>query len=167
MAGMARPLTPAELGPRLATVYQVLGPLYRRVLRRVEADQPEMGMSVGVRAVLDELEVASPATVPDLARRLDLSRQFVQRSVNDARDVAWVELVDNPAHRRSSLVEITWAGLAAIQRVHEREQALMGLVGGDLTAEDIDTTLRVLREMLAAIERLDEPDQAGTPPTGH
>ncbi len=157
---MPRPLTTDELGPRLATVYQVLGPLYRRVLRRVESDQPVMGMSVGVRAALDELTLAAPATVPDLARRLDLSRQFVQRSVNDARDAGWVTLADNPAHKRSSLVDLTAAGRRAIGRVHTREQALMGRVGGDLTAADVDTTLRVLREMLAAVERLENEEPA-------
>ena len=45
------PLPPEELGPRLAEVYAVLGPLYRRVARLVEHDSPRNGLSIGVRAV--------------------------------------------------------------------------------------------------------------------
>jgi DNA-binding MarR family transcriptional regulator len=155
MSGMARPLRPSELGPRLAGVYQVLGPLYRAAQRRVETDEPVMGMSVGVRAVLDELTLQAPATVPELARRLGLSRQFVQRMVNDARDAHWVTLLENPAHARSSLIDLSGRGESAIHDVHEREHELMGRVGGRLTAQDVETTLRVLREMLATLERLE------------
>ena len=148
-------LPPERLGERLAEVYLVVGPLYRRVLRRVEQDQPVMGMSVGVRAVLDELRRTGPATVPEVARRQDLSRQFVQRMVNDALGQGWAEAIVNPAHRRSSLIRLTAAGTAAIDAVVSREHALMSRVGGDLTDADVDTTLRVLREMLAALGDLE------------
>ena len=158
---MAAPLRPSELGPRLALVYQVVGPLYRRVQRRVEHDEPVMGMSVGVRAVLDELRREAPATVPELARRLDLSRQFIQRMVNDARAARWVETTANPAHRRSSLLVLTPAGEQVIDRVVTREHELLSHVGGELTAHDIDTTLRVLREMLAGLDRLDRLEADG------
>lgn len=150
-----QPLPPAELGPRLAEVYRVVGPLYRRVLRRVERDQPAMGMSVGVRAVLDELLRAGSLTVPEIARRQDLSRQFVQRMVNDALAASWVALQPNPAHRRSSLVHLTPDGEAAIERVVQREHDLMSRVGGEVTPAEIDATLRVLGEMLAAVDALD------------
>ncbi|WP_298331408.1 MarR family winged helix-turn-helix transcriptional regulator [Haloactinopolyspora sp.] len=161
-----RPLPPDELGLRLAEVYRVVGPLYRRALRRVERDQPAMGMSVGVRAVLDELRRTGALTVPGLARRLDLSRQFVQRMVNDAHTATWVELRANPAHRRSSLVTITPAGEAAIDRVARREHELMSQVGGGLTRGEIDATLRVLGEMLAALDAVDDT-VSGDGPTGN
>ena len=151
----ATPLPPDALAARLAEVYLVVGPLYRKVMRVVERDQTESGLSVGVRAVLEQLRREGELTVPQMARTQDLSRQFVQRMVNDAASEGWVELVDNPAHRRSSLVRLTGAGSAAIGAVLEREHRLMGQVGGELTDTEIDTTLRVLREMLAGIERIE------------
>lgn len=152
---MTTPLPPTDLGVRLAEVYHVVGPLYRAAQRHVASTEPVMGMSVGVRAVLDSLRRDSPATVPDLARRLDLSRQFVQRMANDAHDAGWLDFRRNPAHRRSSLLTTTAAGDRAIRRVLDREHGLLGHVGGNLTADDVDTTLRVLHEMLAAVNRLD------------
>ncbi|TNC44631.1 MarR family winged helix-turn-helix transcriptional regulator [Mumia zhuanghuii] len=147
-----KPLNPDRLAERLAEVYLVVGPLSRKVLRVVEQSQPVMGMSVGVRAVLDQLRRDGARTVPQMARTQDLSRQFVQRMVNDASTLGWVEAVDNPAHRRSPLIRITPDGERAIAAVIAREHALMSRVPGDLTGSDIDTTLRVLRAMLAGLE---------------
>ncbi|MER5391785.1 MarR family transcriptional regulator [Saccharopolyspora sp. NPDC002686] len=146
------PLPPEQLGPRLAEVYAVLGPLYRRVARLVEHDSPRNGLSIGVRAVLERLELTGAAeTVPQIARALELSRQFVQRMVNDALEQDFVALKPNPAHRRSSLVELTEEGRAAINALQRREHDAMGRVGGDLTDAEIETTLHVLRHMLAAV----------------
>ncbi|MEV0083365.1 MarR family winged helix-turn-helix transcriptional regulator [Saccharopolyspora sp. NPDC050642] len=150
------PLPPTELGPRLAEVYAVLGPLYRRVARLVEQQSPSNGLSVGVRAVLERLEIAGTAeTVPQIARTLELSRQFVQRMVNDAQAAGFVALKPNPAHRRSSLVELTEAGCTAIRAVQAEEHRTMGFVGGDLTDAEVATTMRVLRHMLAAVNEID------------
>lgn len=149
---MTSPLPPDQLASRLAEVYVTLGPVYRKVARVVERSEPVMGMSVGVRAVLDQLARDGERTVPQMARTQDLSRQFVQRMVHDATTAGFVELVPNPAHRRSSLVRLTDPGRAAISAVTSREQELMGRVGGDLTGEEIDATLRVLRHMLAGLE---------------
>ncbi|WP_202879527.1 MarR family winged helix-turn-helix transcriptional regulator [Serinicoccus kebangsaanensis] len=152
---MDTPLDPTALAPRLAEVYGVLGPIYRRVARIVERDQEVMGMSVGVRAVLDQLRHEGDLTVPEMAREQALSRQFVQRMVNDALEAGFVRLRDNPAHRRSRLVQLTAAGRQAIGAVHDRERGLLAEVGGELTGAELDATLRVLRQMLLALEDIE------------
>ncbi len=151
MAVMSAPLPPETLAARLAEVYLVVGPLYRRVSRAVERDQPAMGMSVGVRAVLEQLHREGERTVPAIAAEQELSRQFVQRMVHDARTAGFVELVDNPRHRRSLLVRLTGAGRAAIDSVVARERHLLEGVSGGLTGADVDATLRVLRAMLDGV----------------
>lgn len=148
-------LEPDERARRLAEVYLVVGPLYRRVLRAVERDAPVNGMSVGVRAVLDLLARCGPLTVPQLGRAQSLSRQFVQRMVNDALGSGFVTLVANPAHRRSRLVELTGPGRRAIDAVGAREHDLLGRVHGDVTAADVDACLKVLTHMLTALDDVD------------
>lgn len=152
---MPTPLEPDDLADRLAEVYVAIGPVYRKVARIVERDQAVMGMSVGVRNVLDQLHRSGPLTVPQMARAQDLSRQFVQRMVNDARDSGFAEIADNPEHRRSSLIHLTADGRTAIEAVAAREHRLMGRVGGDLTAAELDATLRVLHHMLAGLETIE------------
>lgn len=148
---MSSPLPPDALAARLAEVYVALGPVYRRVSRIVEHDESVSGLSVGVRNVLDQLRRDGERTVPQLARHQDLSRQFVQRMVHEARAAGLVQLVDNPAHRRSSLVRMTAAGQDAITAVIAREHELMGRVGGGLTADELAATLRVLHHMDEAL----------------
>ena len=149
------PLGPDDAAARLREVFDVLGPLYRRIFRTVESSEPIEGVSVGVRAVLDMLRTHGPMTVPAMGNAQALSRQFVQRMVNDARDRGWVVLTDNPAHRRSSLVALTASGERTITAVLDREHAVLRDVPGDLSADDIDTCLHVLRSMLALVEDAD------------
>lgn len=149
------PLPPDELAARLAEVYLLVGPLYRRVLRKVELGEEIEGLGVGVRAVLDMLRRAGPMTVPQMGRAQALSRQFVQRMVNDAAEHGFVEAVPNPAHRRSSLISLTGSGRAVIDAVVAREHGLLGQVGGELTQADVDACVKVLSRMLDALSDVD------------
>lgn len=133
----------------------MVGPLYRRVLRAVEQAAPIEGVSVGVHAVLDLLRSGGLQTVPEMGRAQGLSRQFVQRMVNDAADQGYVVRRPNPAHRRSVLVALTAEGERAIAAITAREHALLREVGGALTATDVDRCLLVLREMLAVFDDVD------------
>lgn len=152
------PLPPDARAARLAEVYVALGPVYRRVARIVEQDEQVSGLSVGVRNVLDQLRRDGRRTVPQLARTQDLSRQYTQRMVDRARADGLVELVDNPAHRRSRLVRLTPAGDAAIAAVLARERSRLERVGGDLTAAELTGTLRVLHHMDQALLALEEEE---------
>lgn len=126
----------------------MVGPLYRLAQRKVEEYAPVHGLSVGVRAVLSTLHAHGPMTVPQMGRAQALSRQFVQRMVNEAAARHLVETVPNPAHKRSSLIQLTNAGAAAISALIAYEHALLLQAGGDLTAADVTTCVRVLRRLL-------------------
>jgi DNA-binding MarR family transcriptional regulator len=149
------PLPSGELAARLAEVYVLVGPLYRRALRKVELGEEVEGVGVGVRAVLDMLRLGGPMTVPQMGRAQALSRQFVQRMVNDAAGRGWVEAVPNPAHRRSRLIRLTEPGRAVIEAVIAREHGLLGQVGGGLTQADVDACVKVLSSMLDALSDVD------------
>ncbi|MGW6912707.1 MarR family winged helix-turn-helix transcriptional regulator [Kitasatospora sp. NPDC054939] len=148
------PLTPDELPERLMEVFALVGPLYRRVQRRIELDAAQ-GISVGVRAVLELLFRNGPMTAPQMGRAQSLSRQFVQRMVNDAAGRGLVESIPNPAHRRSSLIRLTEDGRASITAITAREYALLRQTGGDLTDADLTTCVRVLARMLELFEDVD------------
>ncbi|MEU7469158.1 MarR family transcriptional regulator [Streptomyces sp. NPDC044984] len=155
MTDIDAPLPPDELGRRLTEVYDLVGPLYRRAQRSVEQGLTADDLSVGVRAVLTLLHRNGPMTVPQMGRAQAISRQFVQRMVNDAAAQDLVEAVPNPAHRRSSLIRPTEKGAAAISAVLEREHLLLREVGGGLTDADVTACLRVLGELLTALDHVD------------
>ncbi|MGW7822206.1 MarR family winged helix-turn-helix transcriptional regulator [Streptomyces puniciscabiei] len=147
--------TQDELAERLTEVFDLVGPLYRRVHRKVEQAAPIEGLSVGVRAVLDLLGKKGPMTVPQMGRAQALSRQFVQRMVNDAARLGLVESVANPAHRRSSLIRLTGPGRGAIAAVRAREHEVLRRVSGDLTMAEVDACVRVLAAMHALFADVD------------
>lgn len=144
-----------ELTDRLTEVFDLVGPLYRRAQRKVEQDAPVEGLSVGVRAVLNMLREQGPMTVPQMGRAQALSRQFVQRMINDAAARHLVEFVANPAHKRSSLIRLTAEGRAAITAVIDREHAVLRQVGGDLTEAEVDACLHVLTRLLRLLDDID------------
>ncbi|MBC7300343.1 MAG: winged helix-turn-helix transcriptional regulator [Nocardia sp.] len=121
--------------------------LYRQVYRKIEQDSLPTGISVGVRSILDLLGERGPMTVPEMGRTQALSRQFVQRMVNDAVAGGLVETRHNPRHQRSPLVAMTARGRALMATVTARELAVLRGVGGDITDADVDTCLRVLRHL--------------------
>jgi DNA-binding MarR family transcriptional regulator len=154
MTTHGKPLAPDVLGHRLTEVFDLVGPLYRRVQRAVELNEPVQGLSVGVRAVLALLHRHGPMTVPQMGRAQALSRQFVQRMVHDAAARGLVETAPNPAHRRSSLVRLTDAGRAAITALLAHEHALLRQAGGELTGAEVDACLKVLGEMLKLFDHV-------------
>ncbi|CCK25799.1 marR-family regulatory protein [Streptomyces davaonensis JCM 4913] len=146
------PLPPDELGHRVSEVFDLIGALYRRGLRKIEQGEQVEGVSVGVRSVLVLLRRYGPMTVPQMGRIMALSRQFVQRMVNDAVAEGWAEVTPNPAHQRSSLIRIMPAGETLIDAILAREHALNRQVGGDLTDAELRACRRVLKEMLKTFD---------------
>ncbi|MFJ9348537.1 MarR family winged helix-turn-helix transcriptional regulator [Streptomyces sp. NPDC101237] len=155
MNDIDEPLGPDELGERITEVYDLIGPLYRRAFRKIEQGEQIEGASVGVRSVLDLLRRFGPMTVPQMGRIMALSRQFVQRTVNDATARGWAEAVPNPAHQRSSLIRLTDAGRTVITAVLAREHAVNRQVGGGLTDAEITACVRVLKELLRTMDHVD------------
>ncbi|MFI7407596.1 MarR family winged helix-turn-helix transcriptional regulator [Streptomyces sp. NPDC049627] len=149
------PLDPDDLGDRISEVFDLIGALYRRGLRKLEQGEEIEGVSVGVRSVLTLLHRYGPMTVPQMGRVMALTRQFVQRMVNDAMARGWVEAIPNPAHQRSSLIRITQEGEAVITAILAREHALNRQVGGDLTDDELRACVRVLKEMLKTFDHVD------------
>lgn len=58
-----------------------------------------------------------PVTVAQIARFMGLTRQAVQRIVNDLERQGMLALSDNPAHKRARLADLTAEGRAAYDAV--------------------------------------------------
>jgi len=142
---------PAE---RLTEVLDLVGPVYRRAQRKVEQDVSAAGLSVGIRAVLNLLR-HGPMTVPQMGRAQAISRQFVQRMVNEATARNLVEPAPNPAHKRSPLIRLTPSGEAAITAVLDREHAILRQAATALTDAEITGCVRVLSRLLDLLADVD------------
>ena len=144
------------------TLYDVIRhvrPLHQYLARAVADELQETNLTVAMRAVLEQILVAGePLSVPRLAQRLWLPRQAVQRVVDAARDLGYVETRPNPEHRRSVLIAVTDAGRQAFDTVHGRELAVLDVVARGVTAEDAAACLRVVAHLTEEFRMRTEGD---------
>ncbi|MFB8247597.1 MarR family winged helix-turn-helix transcriptional regulator [Streptomyces sp. NPDC055952] len=83
-------------------------------------------------------------TAPQAVRRLGVSRQAVQRVVNDLLDDALVASEPHPDHRTSPLLTVTEAGRRVLDGITEREAEAHEPPTAQLTPEDFATARAVL-----------------------
>ncbi|MBB99716.1 MAG: MarR family transcriptional regulator [Rhodobacteraceae bacterium] len=93
-----------------------------------------------------------PLSVAQIARRMGLSRQAVQRVVNDLGAAGLVALQDNPDHKRARLVVMTGAGEAAYAEADRRQIVWAKGLAEGLGEEALSACLDVLRRLSARCE---------------
>ena len=89
-------------------------------------------------------------TVPQVARRLGVSRQAVQRIVDELRDDGLVGLKPNPDHERSPLLGLSEQGSDALCKIVAEARRWHERVTAGLVAADIGVTRDVLRALITA-----------------
>ena len=102
-------------------------------------------LSAGRRGVLRGLDRLGPQTVPQMARARPVSRQYIQTLVDVLAEEGYVELVPNPAHRRSSLVQLTPRGKQFVEETHRREAQLLADLPISIPERDLETAAAVVR----------------------
>ena len=134
----------------VSELYQIVW-LSRPLMQAAEANVARglagTELTVRMRAVLEVLQAHGDMTVPDIAARLDIKRQYVQVMVNETLASGLTRQCPNPRHKRSPLLSLTDQGAALIARAIDREMALMQKIGADLTANDVSTALRIVQTL--------------------
>jgi DNA-binding MarR family transcriptional regulator len=127
-------------------------PLMQAAEACVEAGLEGTELTVRMRAVLEILRRHGDQTVPDIAARLEIKRQYVQLMVNEVLAGGFVEQRANPRHKRSLLLALSDRGRDLIDGIIARELALMQTIGAELNDEDIGTALRVVRAVTGKLK---------------
>jgi DNA-binding MarR family transcriptional regulator len=96
-------------------------------------------------------------TVPQIARRMGLTRQSVQASVNRLLGDGLVEAGENPDHRRSPLIRLTERGSARYAAVQRRQVGWINELAAGLEVSELSTTARVLQELGNRLETIAGP----------
>ncbi len=96
-------------------------------------------------------------TVSQIARKMGLTRQSVQRIVNELVKDSFLELIDNPRDRRAKLVGLTGKGEITMTEVDAAQALWINALSEDIAATEIRSALSLVREI---VERLLSPDQS-------
>ena len=121
------------------------------------ADGSRLATAEGLTAarwqVLGAVALAGrPLTVPQIARRMGLTRQAVQESVNRLLADALVHSCDNPDHRRSSLIGLTELGHQKYTAVDQRQAHWINELAAELKIADLAAAAHVLRDLSDRLE---------------
>lgn len=149
-----RQLRKRHLGGELRAIVDETIALFHRVRYVAEQIYQPAGRSTARRGLLRGLARYGPRTVPQLALARSVTRQHTQEVVDRLRDEGYVELVANPAHKRSRLVRITRRGIAMVASMDEADARALGAIGDalDVTKEDLAVTVRTLRAVREQFE---------------
>ncbi|MFN7919466.1 MAG: MarR family transcriptional regulator [Bryobacteraceae bacterium] len=82
-------------------------------------------LSAARRGILRSLANSGPQTVPQMARARQVSRQHIQIVVNGLLEDGLVRPVSNPAHKRSSLIQLTTPGRKKVEAMAAAERRLL------------------------------------------
>ena len=109
--------------------------------------------------VLGAIALAGRAlTVPQIARRMGLTRQSVHSTVGRLVEDGLAELLPNQDHRRSQLVDLTDAGRTAYDAIDRRQARWVNELAKGMRRSDIETATRVLDEIARRLEQDDASD---------
>jgi DNA-binding MarR family transcriptional regulator len=92
-----------------------------------------------------------PATVAEIARRLHLARQSVQRVADllEADGIAAYE--DNPGHRRAKLLSLTAKGANGLQTIQAAQRRWADALGAEIGERDLRQASKVLGRVLESL----------------
>jgi DNA-binding MarR family transcriptional regulator len=93
-----------------------------------------------------------PLPVAAIARAWSLARQSVQRVADDLERDGLIVYVENPAHRRAQLVQLTSRGRSTLGRIQAAQREWANAVGAKLGVEELRTGRDVLARTLEAVK---------------
>jgi DNA-binding MarR family transcriptional regulator len=106
------------------------------------------GLTAARWQVLGAVALAGrPLTVPQIARRMGLTRQAVQASVNRLIGEMLVEAAENPDHRRSPIIRMTELGGEKYAAMQRRQVAWINDLAAGLKRSELAMTARVLQQL--------------------
>jgi DNA-binding MarR family transcriptional regulator len=128
----------------LRHVLELLPNAFHRVGTAGDILHAPIGLGSGMRGLLLSLEYAGPTSVSKLAAMRPVSRQFVQRLVDELLVGGWVEAIANPQHKRSPLIRLTVKGSGAIAAMQAAEEPYLIALGEGLDPDDLSAAARIL-----------------------
>jgi DNA-binding MarR family transcriptional regulator len=91
-------------------------------------------------------------TVPQIARRMGMTRQGVQRIANQLVRDGLATFVENPDHRGSPILRLTDEGTAIDDAISDRHARWSNQVARKLDERKMKVAVEAIRDLLASVE---------------
>ena len=101
-------------------------------------------------------EAGQPLHVAQIGRNMGITRQGVQRTVNELEDAGLVELIENPDHQRARLVQLTRRGEKTYREIMAEQIAWSNELADGISERTLRSAVAV---MTTLCERLKTRNQ--------
>lgn len=151
-----QPAPATDAGDALTEVILTTFRLHGRLQEAAQDMAAEGGLTAAwwqvIGGVLDE-----PRSVAEVARRMGMTRQGVQRIADLLVDRGLAEYRPNPAHRRAKLLACTEAGYWAVRRISLAQHPWAERIGTAVGSEQLRAALETMQRLVEVLET----DRAG------
>ena len=144
---------------------QVLHDLFREIFelqsalaRVMDTVHEKTGLSTSQHKIIRTLNHLGPATVPDMAALLGVSRQFVQTVCNNMYSIGLIEFKDNPRHKRSKLVLLTEPGRIAFRKARQKENMIIEHALPNIEQRQAKEAYDLLKRIREIVDRLSDEE---------
>jgi DNA-binding MarR family transcriptional regulator len=121
--------------------------LFRSMTAKADEYLHESGLSAADRAVMEFLYPDRQLSVPEIARRYDVSRQHVQVTVNSLLQRGLARSIENPRHKRSRLIRLSSLGKDTFAGIRRDESAIIAALFEGMADEALDATQQTLAKI--------------------
>jgi DNA-binding MarR family transcriptional regulator len=122
-----------------------------RLLAEGDRLTKSLGLTSSRWQVLGAIDAQS-LSVAQIARKMGLARQNVQRLADALERELIVEYVPNPDHKRAKLVRPTARGRSALKKVSLRQELWVNRTASDLSASEIQAAIDVVKKLRSRLE---------------
>jgi DNA-binding MarR family transcriptional regulator len=133
--------------------------LHGQVLHAADVMSADAGLS-GARWQVMKVIARRPMTVSQVARRLGLQRQSVQRTADGLREQGLVEVLPNVDHLRAGLLGLSEEGRRTLEVLQERQLAWLGRCLRGATRAQLESVAASLAGLADRVERATAREQA-------
>lgn len=131
--------------------------LVRRLFQALSQNSNErlqkFDISVADRVIMEFLYPDKMLTVPEIAQKYTVSRQYVQPIVNSllSRELAMTR--ENPHHKRSPHIRLTQKGQELFSLIFKEDKDQLDLLFSDVSNIDAQVTQQTLQSLLDTLKK--------------
>jgi DNA-binding MarR family transcriptional regulator len=127
-----------------------------RLLAAGDALVADLGLTSARWQVLGAMALSPvPLSVAQIGRNMGLTRQAVQRLVNEMQDDGLVDLAPNPHHQRAKLVVLSPRGRKAFAGAMKRQTIWANELARGVTIREVAAATATLRRLRQRLERME------------
>jgi DNA-binding MarR family transcriptional regulator len=139
---------PADRNAQSYEVTWLIRRLFRAMAARAEQYLADAKLTAADRAVMEFLYPETLMSVPQIARRYQVSRQHIQATVNALLDKGLLRSVENPRHKRSRLIRLSNLGRECFEDIRHNEGEEIAELFAGISDQSLTTTRTTLNALL-------------------